>query len=86
MFGLGEKKEPSAGEFCFEMEKELLDPERASQLASKVAERVRAIKSSIRNGAEKELFAKFGILLNGYHALAVVLSRVTQGPDKKRRT
>jgi hypothetical protein len=38
----------------------------------------------LHKGSKKEEFDQLGILLNGYHALAIVLGRAIQEPKKKK--
>jgi hypothetical protein len=37
-----------------------------------------AIKNQLHTGSKKEVFDKLGVLLNGYHALTVVLARAAK--------
>jgi hypothetical protein len=84
MFGM-EKKTKEAQVFVFDIEKNLNDPVQRNILAKRIEERVRTLKDLLHGGSSKEVFEKLGILLNGYHALALVLSRASQEP-KKRKT
>jgi len=83
MFGM-EKKPKESAAFVFDLEKELENPDRRKDLASQIQVRVQRIKEILHKGSKKEEFDQLGILLNGYHALAIVLGRATQGPKKKK--
>ncbi len=82
MFGM-EKKEPKATQkFLFDLEKELSSDERRKELAKRIETRIVRIKEVLRSGSKKEDFDHLGVLLNGYHALAIVLGRACQEPKK----
>jgi hypothetical protein len=83
MFGM-EKKQKETMTFVFDLEKELENPDRRKALAAQIQSRVQRIKDILHKGSKKEEFDQLGILLNGYHALAIVLGRATQGPKKKK--
>jgi hypothetical protein len=83
MFGM-EKKPKETTTFSFDLEKELENPDRRKALALRIQTRVQRIKDILHKGSKKEEFDQLGILLNGYHALAIVLGRATQGPKKKK--
>ena len=83
MFGM-EKKPKESTAFVFDLEKELENADRRKDLASQIQARVQRIKEILHKGSKKEEFDQLGILLNGYHALAIVLGRATQGPKKKK--
>jgi hypothetical protein len=83
MFGM-EKKPKETTTFSFDLEKELDNPDRRKGLALRIQTRVQRIKDILHKGSKKEEFDQLGILLNGYHALAIVLGRATQGPKKKK--
>lgn len=77
MFGLeNQKKKKKVEEFVFDLEKDLANPKRAKELKAKIDKRVQEMKEILRTGESKEEFDQFGILLNGYTALAKVLSRI----------
>jgi hypothetical protein len=82
MFGM-EKKPKETMTFVFDLEKELENPDRRRELAQQIQSRVQRIKDILHKGSKKEEFDQLGILLNGYHALAIVLGRATQGSKKK---
>ena len=83
MFGM-EKKPKEMKSFVFDLEKELSSEERRRELAKKLESRIQRIKDVLHKGSKKEEFDQLGILLNGYHALAIVLGRATQEPKKKK--
>ncbi len=79
MFGM-ENKKPKAAKgkkelFLFDLEKELQDKEKQKEYVRRIEGRVTKIKELLRKGSKKEDFDSLGILLNGYHALAIVLGR-----------
>lgn len=83
MFGM-EKKPKEVKSFVFDLEKELSSEERRRDLAKRLEARIHRIKDILHKGSKKEEFDQLGILLNGYHALAIVLGRATQEPKKKK--
>lgn len=83
MFGM-EKKAKDPKIFVFDLEKELESEEKRKELAARIQARITRIKEILHQGSKKEEFDQLGILLNGYHALAIVLGRATQEPKKKR--
>ena len=83
MFGM-ERKPKEAKGFVFDLEKELGSEERRRELAKRIESRIQRIKDILHKGSKKEEFDQVGILLNGYHALAIVLGRATQEPKKKK--
>ena len=83
MFGM-EKKPKESKSFVFDLEKELSSEERRRELAKKLEMRIQRIKEILHKGSKKEEFDQLGILLNGYHALAIVLGRAIQEPKKKK--
>ena len=83
MFGM-EKKPKDEKVFVFDLEKELGSEERRRELAKRIESRIQRIKDILHKGSKKEEFDQVGILLNGYHALAIVLGRATQEPKKKK--
>ena len=82
MFGM-EKKPKETMTFVFDLEKGLEDPDRRKELASQIQLRVQKIKEILHQGSKKEEFDQLGVLLNVYHALAIVLGRASQGRKKK---
>ena len=82
MFGM-EKKPKETMTFVFDLEKELGDADRRKELAAQIQLRVQKIKEILHTGSKKEEFDQLGVLLNGYHALAIVLGRASQGRTKK---
>lgn len=71
--------------FQFDLEKDLKDEAKRRELASRIESRILRIKEYLRKGSKKEEFDKLSILLNGYHGLAIVLSRASQEPQSKRK-
>lgn len=84
MFGMEKKSEKKVSTFAFDLEKDLTDEEKRRGLVKRIEERIRKIKEILHKGSKKEDFDQLGILLNGYHALAVVLGRATQEPMKQK--
>lgn len=83
MFGM-EKKSKGIAPFVFDIEKELENETRRRELAKQIEARVQKIKQILHKGSRKEEFDQLGILLNGYHALAIVLGRASQGSKKNK--
>ena len=79
-----EKKPKDSTSFIFDLEKELSSEERRRELAKRIESRIQRIKDILHKGSKKEEFDQLGILLNGYHALAIVLGRAIQEPKKKK--
>ncbi len=80
MFGLEEGKEKSAAP-GFDLEKDLLGPEKAQKLKEYkelINTRSESLKQALRAGENKEEFAKSEILLNGYSALQQVIERIAR--------
>ncbi|MGR3951898.1 MAG: DUF5398 family protein [Chlamydia sp.] len=78
-----EKKTPKeSAPFLFDLEKELASEESRKSLAKQIEDRIIRIKELLRVGSKKEDFEVLGTLLNGYHALAIVLGRACQEPKK----
>jgi len=85
MFGMEKKQGSEKTPFLFDLEKELKSEARRRELAARIESRILRIKELLRKGSKKEDFDKLAILLNGYHSLAIVLSRASQEPARKRR-
>ena len=85
MFGMEKKTESAKPAFLFDLEKELKDEARRKELAARIESRIMRIKELLRKGSKKEDFDKLALLLNGYHSLAIVLSRASQEPVKKSK-
>jgi hypothetical protein len=83
MFGMEKKPKEEKG-FAFDLEKELAGEDKRRELAQRIEIKIRRIKDILHTGSKKEEFDQLGILLNGYHALAIVLGRATQDPKKKK--
>lgn len=82
MFGM-EKKKKGKDIFLFDLEKELKDPTKQKEYAKRIEGRILKIKELLRKGSKKEEFDHLGILLNGYHALAIVLGRAAKQAGAK---
>lgn len=80
MFGL-EKKKKEESSFLFDLEKSLNDGDKKMVLVQLIEKRITKIKETLQKGSSKEIFNSLGVLLNGYHALAIVLSRASK-PQK----
>ena len=81
MFGMEKdkgKKKKGINLFEFDLEKELTGAEMQKEYAKRIQDRIIQIKYALRKGSKKEEYDQLGILLNGYHALAVVLGRVVK--------
>ena len=81
MFGMGTKKGKEV--FLFDLEKELKDASKQKEYAKRIEKRIAQIKELLRKGSKKEEFDHLGVLLNGYHALAIVLGRVAKQAGAK---
>jgi hypothetical protein len=84
MFGMEKRPKSEAKVFLFDLEKELVREEYRMELAKKLEMRIRKIKELLHQGAKKEDYEQLGVLLNGYHALAIVLGRATQEPKRQK--
>jgi len=78
MFGMEKQKQKGQPSFLFDLEMELKDSDKQKEYAKRIEERVSKIKEFLRKGSKKEEYDYLGVLLNGYHALAVVLGRASQ--------
>lgn len=83
MFGMEKPKKEEKPAFLFDLEKDLRDENKRRELASRIESRILRIKELLRKGSRKEDYDKLGILLNGYHSMAIVLSRASQEPPRK---
>jgi len=77
MFGMEGKKKGKAV-FLFDLEKELQEKPKQKEYAKRIEKKVLRIKDLLRTGSKKEEFNNLGVLLNGYHALAIVLGRAAK--------
>jgi len=77
-----QKKKEKPKLFEFDIEKELKDSSKSKEYATRIQQRVTKIKELLRKGSRKEDFDSLGILLNGYHALAITLGRSAKGTSK----
>lgn len=83
MFGMEKDKEKKKEQpFLFDLEVELKDKDKAREYAKRIEDKINKIKEILRKGSKKEDYDQLGILLNGYHALAVVMGRATQAASK----
>lgn len=83
MFGMEkQKKKGKEQPFLFDLEIELKDKDKARDYAKRIENRINKIKETLRKGSKKEEYDALGLLLNGYHALAVVMGRATQSASK----
>lgn len=78
MFGMEKQKKKGLAPFVFDIEKDLSDIEKQKEYAKRIEERITRIKEALRKGSKKEEFEHLGVLLNGYHALAIILGRASQ--------
>ena len=80
MFGMENKKPKGKAKpvFQFDLEKELLEKPKQKEYVKRIEGRITKIKELLRQGSKKEEFDCLGILLNGYHALAIVLGRAAK--------
>jgi hypothetical protein len=83
MFGM-EKKAKEGASFVFDIEKRLANEKERSEIAKRIEVRIRKIKDVLHTGSSKDVFEKLGIMLNGYHALVIVLGRASQEPKKRK--
>ena len=84
MFGMEKQKKKGSAPFLFDLEKELKDPDKQKEYAKRIEEKVGKIKELLRKGSKKEEYDYLGVLLNGYHALAVVLGRASQQASSRK--
>jgi hypothetical protein len=82
MFGMEKKSTKNTKGFVFELERELQSESIKRDLAKRIETRILKLKEILHSGSKKEEFEQLGVLLNGYHALAIVLGRVAQ--EKKQ--
>lgn len=85
MFGLEKKKEEVAPAFLFDLERDLVKDEKKIELIKRLESRINKIKTQLKDGSPKEVYDLLGTLLNGYHALAVVLSRASKNSPKESK-
>lgn len=83
MFGMEKPKKEEKSTFLFDLEKDLRDETKRKELASRIESRILRIKELLRKGSKKEDYDKLAVLLNGYHSMAIVLSRASQEPARK---
>lgn len=77
MFGLesGSKK-PKKQELYFDLELELMNPEKMKEFVKKVEDRIQRVKQLMRSGEGKDAYDRYNILLQGYNGLLKVFSRI----------
>jgi len=75
---MGDKKKKDKEVFLFDVEKELQNKDKQVEYAKRIEKKVLYIKDLLRKGSKKDEFDHLGVLLNGYHALAVVLGRAAK--------
>ena len=79
MFGMENKKQKGKKPiFLFDLEKELLSKEKQKEHVKHIEGQITKIKELLHKGSKKEEFDHLGILLNAYHALAIVLGRAAK--------
>ncbi len=71
-----ERKEPL---FTFDLEKDLRDDKKQTELIHRIEKHIQEIKTELRKGTKVHDFEKLGLLLHGYSALLKIL---TQPPRK----
>jgi len=80
-----EKEQKKVEPFVFDLEKDLKDAGKRKELANRIGMRIERIKKALHEGSKKEDFDQLGVLLNGYHALAIVLGRASGGGPKEEK-
>lgn len=78
MFGLEDqkKKKEKTDEFVFELEQELKNKGNFAKIKSKIEDRIRLVKETLRSGECKEEFDRYGMLLHGYTAVLKIMGRL----------
>ncbi len=84
MFGMEKQKNKPKETFLFDLEKELKDASKRKEFAKRIESRITKIKEALRKGSKKEEFDHLGVLLNGYHALTIVLGRASKAAAGKQ--
>lgn len=82
MFGMEKQKSKAKEPFLFDIEKELKDATKRKEYAKRIEVQINKIKEALRKGSKKEDYDHLGILLNGYHALTLVLGRAAKAASK----
>jgi hypothetical protein len=75
MFGLGERGNV-VEEVVYDIEDELKVPENVKKYQKDIEEKIQSVKSTLREGVDKEHFENYGALLHGYLAFLRVMQRV----------
>lgn len=75
MFGLEQNKD-KVEPFLYELEKEILDPEKGKKLEEYVEKQIAEIKNELRAGSAKDQFDQLGVLLQGYLCLTQVIKNI----------
>lgn len=78
MFGLEDESKEKDKAFRFDLEKDLKDAEKTSEIKTSIRKRMQDVKATLRQGENQETFDKLGTLLHGYVSLLKVISRVEQ--------
>ena len=81
MFDLqGKQNQPekAKSEFFFDLEIELRDPAKMKEYTHRVEEKIQKIKALMRTGENKDSYANYNILLQGYTGLLKIFSRLQQ--------
>lgn len=76
MFGLSDSKKKKSTEFVFDLEADLKDDKKRTEIKRNMEEKMQKLKGILRVGETKEGFDAFGILLHGYNSLQKVISRI----------
>ncbi len=79
MFGLESgkgKKKPKIEEHFFDLELNLMNPEKMREYVKKVEERIQRVKNLMRSGENKEVYDRYNILLQAYNGILKVFSRI----------
>ncbi|MFZ4773045.1 MAG: DUF5398 family protein [Chlamydiia bacterium] len=63
------QNKPGRELFKFDLEIELKDPKKRSEIQNKCEHRIKELKDTIQKGADPEDFERIGVLLHGYVAL-----------------
>lgn len=80
MFGMEEQtRKAKVSGYTYEIEKELQNTKLRTAIFEKCESRLAALKNVAQGGADKEAYAQFSLLLQGYLALKKVITKVVQG-------
>lgn len=78
MFGLEDESKKKGSGFRFDLENDLKDAEKASEIKESIRKRMQEVKTTLRQGENQETFDRLGTLLHGYVSLLKIISRVEQ--------